>query len=387
MADDDVAVMDAPVDEVSHVDTSISDALSTDNGSAPESGDFGSMLDGAADGGVPTASDVEQPVAAPSDLRGILSGQGFNLEGVDDAQLANYVVETARRASEAQQYQQQVAQYQQQLQAEQQLAAYGRQVYPHFDKFQAFLAQQQAVQTQPAPLPPQQSAIKPKPEFDPAWENRVKYDQETGRYVPADQWTLPDVAEKYNRYQEWKRETAEQLINNYVPPEQLREQVLTEARQMFQQELGQWQQQQQQRQYVAQAVNELAPWVYQQQNGQVVRDQSGRPVLNDTGLAYANAVAQLEQAGVHSPEAQHQLAWQMVSSRFQPQQPAQPQAPAVDPKAAFVQRAGGPVRRPNQNASILRADASPTIAQNPSLPYDLLIDQEYLKQTGQSLTR
>jgi hypothetical protein len=384
---DETAVMDPPEDQVSHVDTSISDSFADSTPAETSDSDFGSMLDSSADSGVPGASPVESPVAAPSDLRGILSGQGFNLEGVDDAQLANYVVETARRASEAQQYQQQLAQYQQQLQAEQQLANYGRQVYPHFDKFQAYLAQQQAAQTQPAPVPPQQSAIKAKPEYDPAWESRVKFDAEAGRYVPADQFTMPDVAEKYNRYAEWKRETAEQLINNYVPPEQLREQVLQEARQMFQQELSQWQQAQQQQQYVSKTVSELAPWVYQQQNGQVVRDAYGRPQLNEIGYAYANAVAQLEQSGVHDPQAQHNFAWAMVQSRIPQQQPAQPQQPAVDPKDAFVQRAGGPVRRPNQNASVLRADASPTIAQNPSLPYDLLIDQEYLKQTGQSLTR
>ena len=393
---DETAVLD--VDEsVSHSDTSISDSLAQTNDDAPQQADLGQLLDAEQSADQPNqqnASGFDAAMAnaagqqaAPTDLRGILATRGFKLDGVADAQLADYVTQVAQQAQQAAQYQQQLARYQQQLAEANQYAQYGRQIAPHYEQFQQFLASQNkpqaSVQQQVAAKP---NDLPPKPDFDPALMQLVTFDEQTGRYVPINQHVMPDVAQKVNAYHDWKAKFAEHLVESYVPPEQLREQFMQEARQAFQQELVAFQQQQAQQQFVNQELSQIGQAIYQRDaNGNVVvNPQTGRPELNDYGYRYAGHVQYAEQAlGIRDVREQAQYArekleleqYRLAAAQQQTAQAQQSAQQAPDPKQQFVQR-NNPQRRPNQTASLSRADKSPSVAQNPLLTLDQMIDAE-----------
>lgn len=96
-----------------------------------------------------------------------------------------------------------------------QLARYGQRYLSQAEQFELWQAQQRQ-QQQPA-QPQQPEPKKPKwqaPEFDQSWMSRVKLDEQSGRYVPADMFTSPTLAEKVNEYMAWRQATGQRLVQD-----------------------------------------------------------------------------------------------------------------------------------------------------------------------------
>lgn len=367
-------------------------------------GAFEAALDQAAD---PNAGlDEGAPQAEEqTGVRALLAQAGYQLDGVPDDVIARSYIETVQQAQQATQ---RLAQIEQQLPQLQQFAQLGQQLYPHMQEFQAFLASKQQANSQPAPVPPQQRGMpqfKPAPEFDPKWMRLVDRDPTTGRYVGITADVPMDIVQKVNAHAEWRQDAADQMIQNIdqFTPEAIQAQAREAARQEFAQlqaqQQAQWEQQEQQRiqaeqtHYAQQAIQQLAPWVYEQHNGKTVIDPiTGKPRVSQYGYAYANFVHQLQESGVTDPRAQDLFARQMLNAHIASQTQAaaaKPAAPAQpDKRAQFLQRNGAPVRRPQQNGSVLRAVASPAApAQNTHLDFGAMLDQDLLQQTGQPARR
>lgn len=91
-----------------------------------------------------------------------------------------------------------------------------------------FLEQQQGGQGQPAGMsqqpaatqPSQQPANQPQapqhPEWRPEWSSQVVLDQQSGRYVAADQYSNPLIVQRANEMLAWRRARSESLLNDPV---------------------------------------------------------------------------------------------------------------------------------------------------------------------------
>lgn len=307
----------------------------------------------------------------------------------------------------------------------QQAQAY-QQAMPLIQHGQRYIQERLAPQpAQPQYQPqPAQAPEKPKaweaPEFDPQWMQLVRPDETTGRYIPANAYISPEIAEKVNRYNDWRRNAVNEFIQSpmqVLEKAGLKEQ-LTQLRQEIRQEIFQELESRQQEQTVTGTVQQ---WVQQNRSllfqcdpsGQPLVGFDGAPVRTPVGEAFVEYARRGREMGVPDHKSMDYCKdmfaldalrgkfgpqYQQEVSQFYAQQgvtgtpqqavqqvtqaapvtPAEP--PVVGKKRKFVARATRNGRQTNRGGTIPSALA-PTATQNPDAGIEELMDEE-MKQRG-----
>lgn len=211
----------------------------------------------------------------------------------------------------------------------QQLAAYGQEYLAHQQQFQQYLAaQQQQAQR------PQQTAGWWNPSATIEEVNQLKArhyerDPQTGELRPG-LMTPPSVRAKVEEAENYYRQWAERTV--YNPREALAPAIQEVAQQVIQREL----QAQQSQQAALGIVQRHAPWMFQ------ADPRTGVPqygVYTPLGMAFWQAVQQVERMGVRDAHQQEYLALSLLRLQQLQQQPAQQQPAAAPPAAAPAPRA------------------------------------------------
>jgi hypothetical protein len=211
----------------------------------------------------------------------------------------------------------------QQLPQLQQLAQYGQRYLPHVAEFEQFLAQRQQQQPQQQPA----SKFAP-PEYDSKYDQFMEMDPRTGRYrsmVPE----LAGYAEQKNRYEEWRRETADRMLRKpdeffwEVSQERIQKEISTRVQEILDARHAQ----EQINHYFTENAGEF---FLLDQSGQPQRDFYGNEVMTPKGQAFVHFATQARELGITNPLRVQQYAAQQVASHFggqavpPQQQPAQP---------------------------------------------------------------
>lgn len=216
---------------------------------------------------------------------------------------------------------------------------------------QYYLANQQAIQAaiqaqQQSRAPGQQGqppAAKPlwsAPEWNKEWDKFIRFDGDGNPVVPVGM--DPSIATKYIERKTWERNTLDSLLTD---PEKLLGPIVeklaaAKAREISAQTTGSYADHQFAQQYVAQQ-----DWMWQRdQQGNVQRDYSGRPVLTRAAQIFQGYVQYLDSAGIKNVRQQQVMAqgllerdvlqWQMqqlAAHQQRQQQPAAGGNPAAQP--------------------------------------------------------
>jgi hypothetical protein len=194
------------------------------------------------------------------------------------------------------------------------------------------------------------------PEFNPAWLNLVKYDDD-GNLVPlpgAD----PLLPQKILAWRDFTQQQQTSLFQNPVQFfDPIVEQKLTpfkaQIEQYVQQQIAAVMAQNQVATFTDQALAEVEPWAWVRGNDgrRFIDPNTGRPVLTAEGLAYREALGELEAL---PPQKRHEYALRAVGRGG-----SSPSAPAAAPAAVQPQ--------PNQPA----APVAPTPPPPPPTPAQL----------------
>lgn len=282
-----------------------------------------------------------------------------------------------------------------------QLAGYGQRYVSEaeeFEKWKASQAQQKPAAQPAEPAKPKWSA----PEFDPSWMERVKLDESTGRYVPADAFTTPVLAEKVNAYLAWQQQSGRRLVadpfgvwkeaggEDFLREQMdsmkkaVREEIFAELRQTkTQEEAEQW------------AQSNAAHFFAVGPNGQVLRDpQSGEPVLSPLGAQFRQYADEAKSYGItdqaairryatsqiqrHSGEGNPAAANAPVRSPEEADEAAKRQAVASAARATTTPAKGGAAKQRGGGGAIEEADD--TFAANPNLSFLQMALAEAKKQ-------
>jgi len=282
------------------------------------------------------------PPPAPS-WREQLRSQGIELP--DDDQQAIQAVQNYYRA--AQQHQQ-VAPY----------LPYVQTYMQHAPQFQQWMQEQSRPKAQPQQDQPWYSSYWNPPEYNPSWQTQVTTDAQ-GNYVPAP-GAPPDVAVKFQQYQQFRRDQVEKLLSNpytFFEPA-IRQLAQEEAQRITQEHLGNHQS------VIAanQFVEQNAPWLYEQNpDGGLKRGPNGQPQLSQWGQRFQQYVMQedqrqrargysdiAEQRDYAMDRVMRDYAMYELSRQQQTGQPAQPaQTPLQAANQQFIQKNAGraPVRQ------------------------------------------
>lgn len=159
-------------------------------------------------------------------------------------------------------------------------------VAPHLTEYEAWLAQrEEAAAPAPGSAAPAPRKWSP-PEFDPAWEGMVRFDEQVGTYVPASPWINPVVADKFNTYRKWQSDAANRIVSDPMS-------VLDEAG--FQERLDAHGaaliQKFHQMQSEQRDTDEARQFLAQNQHSLFMLDTQGQPVVNPyTGEAHLTAI-------------------------------------------------------------------------------------------------
>ncbi len=306
---------------------------------APPGGGGVSGVAGAGSAAPPVQQAAQAQAQAAMSVRDALKGYGLDLGGSfqDDHQVLAHMAQMYRLA-----------------QQNHQMAQYGQQYVQHADKFQAYLkSQQDAAQAQQAA---QQKSWWNPPEFDQSWTQKIVRDPQTGelRTIPG---ADPSLVQKYMGWVEHQRNFLDKLSQDPIAAIKpgLEQMIDQRAQQLMDQRFGNFQEQNQAKQFVQQN----SQWLHQrdQQSGQVVIDpRTQMPALSPAGQRFLGYVQQAEQMGLNT-QAQQQYAMgflqrdvlyaqqQAYAQQQSAQQPAQLD-PAQAAKNAFLQNAaqGGAVR-------------------------------------------
>lgn len=270
-------------------------------------------------------------------------------EGMNEHQLLQHLIAQANQS--------------QQLQT---MAGYGQEFLKHRSQFQSWMDQQRQ-----AELAKQQQNAKwwSPPEFNPAWRTQVYRDPQTQelKTLPT---VSPVVAEKYQQYQAWERETLDKILQD--PLGTLKpglEQMIQEiAGQMLQHQTAQFQDVN----YSQQFLRENANWLYE-------KDQGGNPTarLSQWGARFKGHVDSLIQMGMRGDQmiSQHALALtdrEYLATQLRQQQGQQAgQAQGQQQKESFLQQAAARAVTPAQTGGNLpgqvQSNGQAGAAQNPSL--------------------
>lgn len=116
------------------------------------------------------------------------------------------------------------------------------------------------------------------PKFNPAWQQHVRMDPDTGAYIPANQYASAAAVAEANSYRQASEEHMRRLLNDF--PSLVEEIVKPRFEELEQKKFDEWfEKRMSWRQMKEQAAN------YIQQNEQELyqRDQNGNPVLDQMG--------------------------------------------------------------------------------------------------------
>jgi hypothetical protein len=302
--------------------------------------------------GGPAPSPVAPPAEAAFSLREYAVQQG--LAGLRDApndqvaaqQLIGWMAQQRQREEQTRY---QLHQYQQQLAANQQQAQRVQQMAP----------------AQPQYTPPARQQWEA-PEFNQAWLELVTRDQE-GNLV-AKPGVQPDLPQKILAYATWKQEQEQKFWSNpaeFVAP-MLQEQIQQQARQIFQAEMSQRQNQH----FIESHIRDNADWLYEKDpTGNIAVDPyTNRPVQSVYGQRYIQHMYAAQQMGIMSDQgmadyARRQLRADLIESQ---QQSAAQQS--LQNQQMYAQTNTQLKTRALQNGATRRQDRAGTYQRNTSAP-------------------
>jgi hypothetical protein len=254
----------------------------------------------------------------------------------------------------------------------------GRQVYPHREQFNQYLAGQQAPAAPPAPAP---APAQPEsfdldahfkkhwdvPEYDPSWEKLVTLNPQTGLFEPVSPGVMPSVVDAANKYAATVRAKQRELLAN---PLKVTYQGLVEPlKREILREIEQRQEQQTHIQQITQFEQQYAPYIYQTDaNGQVLVDPfTNQPTFSAFGHRFAQHVQDLREAGMTNPLKIQNKALELATfDLLRVQQQQQLQAPPPAPAAPPAAPAPTPAQASAQQTRSFLDNALARAAHNPS---------------------
>ena len=271
-------------------------------------------------------SQPQQPQEAqPLTIRDLATSLGYSFgqqAPQDDYTALAHLISQAREAEQLRQQMRQQDVYRQ----------LGQQLAPKAQQLGQFLQQQEQPKAKPY-LPPA---------FDKRWAELVERNPQTGLFVSKPN-VPPSVAEAANAWADWQGKFLENPVEVLQPF--VEERATEIARQVIQQELGQFQQQQ----TIYNLARANADWAYQRDaQGNVAIDPlTGQWQLSPAGTQYVSLVKSLGEMGVADPVNRDRLARTIIASQLQAQQQA-PQPPAAQQRQEQAMRGRQPNRNPLQ---------------------------------------
>jgi len=241
----------------------------------------------------------------------------------------------------------------------------------------------------------------PKPEYDAAWQQHCRQNQQTGMFEPLHPDWAPE-ARKLNAAIDVRRQNSERLLddlpsvlNSYLSPreEALKKSLFDEAVRLVRQEFSTQQQRTASQSYIDAHLKDFFAC---DQTGQVVHDASGDPVLSPKGIAMQGYVQELREMGATDEnriiaKADQLVAADEAAGKFvQPGQPRrQPESgglpiPGVRQRAApanrFLDRVAGNRLgdgRTQQRGGRIPDDTAPLTTRRPGsrVDYDAIFEE------------
>ena len=205
-----------------------------------------------------------------------------------------------------------------QAQQAQAMAPHMQHYLQHADQFRQWQQQQQAAQLQA-----QQQQGPRAPEWNPQWENLLRFDaQGNPALVPG---ADPAILAKYYAFQQYRRDFADRLVRD--PQGTLAPVIQQEAQKLFQTQMAEQLRTHQDRMYAEQFIDRNASWLHaRDQAGNVqMNPATGRPMLSWAGQRFVAHLDSLQRAGVTDVRQQEYLARQLTEADWRSAQ-AQQQA-------------------------------------------------------------
>jgi len=299
---------------------------------------------------------TDPPATSPEGLTGKLAGildyAGRNIPEASDDRIAqdveSLVAGMGKTKAELEQAQQELERSQSELVTQKR---HLQDYLENLDEFTKYQESQKAPQTNQPTEPTWQT-----PDYDPAWEQMVKLNQETGRYEPAAEYISPSVAEKVNRWADWQRETARRVTMEpwKVALEAGGKQYLDEFEQRMLEKIGEakettvaevttQQQERQQQSDIGEYFNTHANVLFRvDDKGQYEFDTEGNAVLTEAGRVYSTAQEQAQSYGIEGDVALHRFASDRVAEYQRAQHdisnPQTPDEKNAELKDRFLER-------------------------------------------------
>ncbi len=194
----------------------------------------------------------------------------------------------------------------------------------------------------PDDIPSYQYSGNGQPEYDESWAELVEQDP-SGRFVIRNDYVGqvdPSVADKVNKYVEWRQSRSNELIDdpvNAVMAAGLEGEIQSRIDTAIKNAFSKNKTKSNAESFIKQ--NEKILYVQDPQTGTTQVDSAGKPVLSPVGRALNDAHVMLRQNGMTDPQTRHKVATQMVQNYFTQQQLAngleqQPPQPAQQQRAS-----------------------------------------------------
>jgi hypothetical protein len=266
-------------------------------------------------------------------------------------------------------------------QYEQQLAALQQQLYSGASPNPQFNAASPAGTASPQLPAGPQKAWNP-PEFDPEWMQHVRFDSQTGAYVPNVPGAVdPTIVQKVNARAAYQQKFQREFMQNpeetmwKILEQRLDERLKAQESRAVQQAIQHFEQQQfaqTSQQTLNQVIESNRDWLYASDaTGQPLIAANGQRMLTVEGMAYAKAVKELVDSGIPEHETQklNALALRMIGRGAKAAPPS-----AEDRAAAFAavppNGLAQALHTPTQNgASVPSAAGAVVPATNPTSPW------------------
>lgn len=204
------------------------------------------------------------------------------------------------------------------LQAVLRQVAAGGQASQQLQALQAQLAMRAAAPAPPAPAP----AVDPNaprkffeaPEFNPQWQQWIERTA-NGGYKLADGCPDPTILPKYLAYQSHRQQMADRLLTD--PASTLEPWAKHLVENTIKPLLEQTMAGQQDKQYADQFIRDNSDWLFaRNQQGQVMQDQTGRPMASPLAARFYHHVTVAERMGIRSLTDQSAFARQAVQNEL-----------------------------------------------------------------------
>jgi hypothetical protein len=220
------------------------------------------------------------------------------------------------------------------------------------------------------------------PEFDAEWMNHVRYDRESGAYVPNAPGTVdPSIIQKINARANYQQKFQRDFMNNpeetmwKILEQRLEERLNSNQSQAIQQAIQHFEQQQYtqaSQQTLNQVIETNREWLYARDaQNQPLIAANGSPMLSADGMAYAKAVRELVDAGIpeHDTPRLNALALRMIGRNTKAAVPT-PQDRAAAFAAVPPNGLAQALHTPSQNgASVPSAAGTLAPSPNPQSPW------------------